>query len=272
VAGDLLARKALPVDEAERLVARLRVLLRVPDYHSQQAALTSLGKGGALARVALPDIEPLLRHDNAPLRAQAVSVVWSLDPASEMPWGTVLEFLRGPDSYTTSRVMMAVNSSGVSCASPGGRAVIAHLIRTLESRSTMSRSTTFLRNLGPKAGAALPALFELVPRNYSARYAISSIATGPEAMAQIGPFLRHPNDSVRSAAHEMAGRLGTAALADLLGALNDPDEKIAIQAANSLSYMGSKAREALPAMRLASKKAKLSVKSYIDAAIRNAGG
>ena len=39
----------------------------------------------------------------------------------------------------------------------------------------------------------------MTPRSYQARYAISSIATGPEAMAQVGPFLRHPNSTVRNA-------------------------------------------------------------------------
>jgi hypothetical protein len=271
-AGDLLARKALPASEAERLVARLRVFCRVPDVHSQQAALTALRNAGPLAREALPDIEPLLRHEIKSMRISALTLVWKLDPSSEAPWAAVLEALRGPDGFAANQMMIIVNKSGVSFASPGGRAVIAHLIHGLQTRSTADRSMTLLRNLGPKAGAALPALFEMVPHNYSARFTIRTIATGPEAMAQVGPFLRHPNDPVRSAAHEVANRLGPAALTDLLGALNDPDERIAIQAASSLSYMGSKAKEALPAMRQAAKKAKGTLKSSIDSAIRSAGG
>jgi HEAT repeat protein len=225
-----------------------------------------------LARPALPEIEALLRHDGPDIRLSAITLIWSLDKSSEKPWATVLDFVRGHETYQASQALAVVNRSGVSCSTPAGRAVIAHLIRTLANSSTRERAMTHLRTLGPKAGAALPTLFELVPRTYSARYAISSLATGPEAMAQVGPFLRHPNSSVRSAANEAAYRIGPAALADLLGALNDPDEQTAIQAANTLSNLGSRAKEAVPAMRLAAKKAKGTLKNYIDSAIRNAGG
>jgi hypothetical protein len=271
-AAYLLAHKALPAAEAERLVARLRVFLHVPDNSSQLAALRGVANAGEAGRVALPDVEGLLTHEYPTIQDEALRLVWRLDPSSRKAWAAVLAILRGHDRWRADRALSDLNRSKVPFSGPGAGAIMAHLINGLESTGTRSNSISRLRILGPKATAALPALFELSASTWDTRYAIPNIATGPEAMAHVGPYLRHPNSNVRSVAHSAAYRIGPAALADLLSALNDTDERIAIEAASTLSSLGKRAKDAVPAMRLVAKKAKGTLKSYIDSAIRSAGG
>ncbi len=271
---DLLSRPKLPPSEGDKIIELFRGLSRSADYSLREYALRAFATSPARGRTALAEVEALLADASPLLRADAVILYWKLEPGSEKPWAAVGDLLLGADyqhQEASNRLLPLIGKSAPRIDSPGGQVALAKLIEALRGPRADTAAGR-LRTLGPQALPALPALLEARRRSSNAHYAIEQLAVGADAMPYITPYLRHRDSSIRDAAHQAAYRIGVPAIGPLLGALGDPDEQVAMRAASTLSNLGGRAKEALPALREAEKRAAGSLKNQIGYAIRNMGG
>ena len=110
-----------------------------------------------------------------------------------------------------------------------------------------------LRVLGPEAEAALPALLQIAadPQCGDDRPRRALAAIGPRAVAPMISALTNSNERVRSCAALVLTSIGPSdrdAAAALLRSLSDPDARVRAHAAGGLSRIGADPEIAIPAL------------------------
>lgn len=209
----------------ERVIARLTEVVADPLAHpfAKKEALRTLGKYGAQARVAVPELvlqfRIIRRGQDLPLQEAIVDVLGKIGPAARTAI-PVLTRLVGQDLDIDRAVTRAIDRIML----PPEWIEIQELVKELRHKDPSHRlkAAKALGMLGRKADIAVPALFEVLLDSDSdvRRMALTALRTiQPDAKpadAIIQAYildLQDADDSVRLLAARMLGRIGPPAAA-----------------------------------------------------------
>jgi HEAT repeat protein len=184
---------------AEAAVPRLRTLLKKDtDFSIRQNALIALGRIGAAAAPAAPDVVELARDKNIALRAA------SLRALEQIPADAKLVRPLALDAMEDANIM--IRCRGVSLlwhVAPKHPDILPHVLELLKQPAGRNEMLELLGQMGPSAGRAVPALTKLLSdRDANARrqaiFALGRIGPAARpAVPQLLEQLRSPNLSVR---------------------------------------------------------------------------
>jgi HEAT repeat protein len=223
-AGEALAR-ADPAAAAETLSAVLR---DKENLGGRAWALAALLKLAPECQGTLPAVAELLHDPDARLRVEAAHVLWRM----KQPAGPVVEALCA--------------EANADEAAGGVQALIV------------------LREMGPAAGPAVPALLKILqrpalpddgkqwgpPHRLAVLRCLQEIGPGAAAAPALADLLKSGSPTVRAEAARTLGRMGPQAkpaLPALQGALRDPDRAVRAAADGSLRLLDAAGVKAPPA-------------------------
>ncbi len=191
------------------------------------AAAVALGKIGADAREAVPELTRALADTDPRVRGEAAAALGAIGPKAAAAVPELARMAVGEEEdLLADLVAKALGEIGA----PAVPALIS-MVRTGKPKVRV-RAMTAIGAIGPKADAALPEL---------------SLAIDDR------------DEEIRTAAAEALGAVGSgpkerAAILPLLEALKDEDRIVREQAAKALSQIGARTEEAIPGLIDAMKK------------------
>jgi HEAT repeat protein len=164
---DQLAAEGTKSAEA---VAPLQDLLKDASATVRAHSASALGAIGAAAKPAVPALIELLKDSDATVRRQAVKAMMKIHPGPQVMVPLFVQSLEDSDPGVRMRILHAISDAGPA-AVPG-------LIAALENDKTAYWVCLVLRDMGPAAKAAVPALTEKLkdPRPEIRREAILALA------------------------------------------------------------------------------------------------
>jgi len=146
----------------EQVVPYLVRALREERSDTRERLLTTLGMMGPAAEQAIPDISALLLDESSNIRVTAAATLVNIDCERRVEaWPTLLAALDG-DAFSASMAASTIGYLGAD-----GAAAVPALARLLgnRDREVRLRAISALRNIGPTARAAIPALEEAAKEN-----------------------------------------------------------------------------------------------------------
>ncbi len=142
----------VPGHAAAATVEELVRQLNAPDSTVRLEAINQLGARGASAAEAAGPLSALLKDKDPIVRRQAVKALVVIRPGSEVMIPVFIQLMNDPDPGVQMRVLSAVTEAGEN-AVPG-------LIEALKHDKASYWACVVLRQIGPPAKAAVPALTE----------------------------------------------------------------------------------------------------------------
>lgn len=159
-AGDMgvsLHASTMLAGMGEKVVPYLVRALKEDRSDARGRLLTTLGMMGPAAEGAIPDISALLHDESSTIRVTAAATLVNIDCERHVEaWPTLVAALEG-DAFSASMAASTVGYLGAD-----GAAAVPALIRLLgrTDREVRLRAISALRNIGPAAQPAIPALEE----------------------------------------------------------------------------------------------------------------
>jgi HEAT repeat protein len=142
----------------EKVVPYLVRALREDRSDARGRLLTTLGMMGPAAEGAIQDISALLHDQSSTIRVTAAATLVNIDCERRLEaWPTLVAALEG-DAFSASMAASTVGYLGAD-----GAAAVPALIRLLSHSDgeVRLRAISALRNIGPAAQSAIPALDEV---------------------------------------------------------------------------------------------------------------
>lgn len=187
-------------------------------------------------------------RDPIPLvRLHAATAVGSLGPAGRGLAGSLGRLIDDPDASVRAAAIKAVGATGTDDPQ-----LAAKVVARLDDPALRSAVLETLGKLGAASAGAAPKLVAIYPKAAKAeRLAILGAlgsAPSPESVAVIAGALKDADPAIRTAAVRARGSsqaVGDALLADLTGALSDPQLPVRRAAVEVLGQLGDKQPEKL---------------------------
>lgn len=173
---------------AAAAVAPLTSLLKDASADVRAHAAKSLGEIGEQARSAAPALLSLLKDDNPTVRRQAVKALGAIRPGPKVMIPLFVQLMKDSDPGVQMRILSAVSEAGQS-AVPG-------LIGALKDDEVAYWACVVLRQIGPAAKEAVPALAEKLKDSR------------PDIRIQAILALGAMDDAARTAVPQIAAALG----------------------------------------------------------------
>ena len=204
-----------PADETEtptaegentpETVASLTASLADPSAEVRARAAQKLGTMGELAKPAAAELTSLLKDEDPTVRRQAVSALGAIQPGPEVMLPLFAKLLQDSDPGVQLRVLNAVAETG--------EAAVPGLIKALDNDEVSYWACIVLRDIGPAAKDAVPALTEKLkdPREEIRMQAVLALGAIGEAAASAVPQIAAAleDEHVAPAATFVLGELGT---------------------------------------------------------------
>ncbi len=191
-------------DKAAEAVAPLVELLKDESAKARAHAACALGKIGSPAKPAVPALAELLKDPDETVRRQVVRAVMHIRPGPQVAIPLCVKLLEDSDPGIRVRVLSALADAG-SQAVPG-------LIEALKNDQAAYWACLVLRDMGPVAKDAVPAITERISdsRPEVRREAILALAAmGDAAAPAVGQIAAALSDQLTAAAATYAlGRIG----------------------------------------------------------------
>ncbi len=190
--------------KAADAVAPLTDLLKDGSAKVRAHAAWSLGAIGAAAKPAVPALAELLKDPDETVRRQVVKAVQAIHPGPAVVVPLCTKLLNDPDPAVRVRILQAIAEAGPK-AVPG-------LIAALNSDKAAYWACLALRDIGPAAKDAVPALAEKLkdPRPEIRREAILTLGAMKEAAIPVLPQIAAAlsDKHARTAATFAFGQIG----------------------------------------------------------------
>jgi HEAT repeat protein len=197
---DLAAQK----EKAAAAVAPLTELLKDASPEVRAHAANALGEIGAPARSAAEALSALLKDGDQSVRRQAVESIASIRPGSQVMIPIFIKLMEDPDPGVRQRILQAVSAAGVQA--------VPSLIEGLKNEKAAYWACLILRDMGPIAKDAVPALTEQLknPRLEIRREAALALgAIGADAKSALPALASLLDDSTgQEAATFVMGQIG----------------------------------------------------------------
>jgi HEAT repeat protein len=191
-------------EKAAEAVTPLTELLKSDSAKVRAHAAHSLGEIGPAARPAVDSLSQLLKDADETVRRQAVQAIGDIRPGPQVMVPLCVKLLEDPDPGVRLRVMNAI-------ADAGARAVPG-LIAALDNEKAAYWACLILRDIGPDAKDAVPALTKKLQDKDPEvrREAILALAAvGKEAESAVEPIAAAVKDEITCGAATYAlGRIG----------------------------------------------------------------
>jgi HEAT repeat protein len=203
-AARLEAIDQLGVQGGEAAAAPLTDLLKDPSAQVRAHAAAALGAIGNPAKSAVPALVELLKDDDPVVRRQAVQAIAAIRPGPQVTVPLCIKLLEDADPGVRLRILSAISEAGPA-AVPG-------LIEALSNDKAVYWACLVLRDLGPAAKDAVPALTARLddPRPEVRREAVLTLAAmdsaAEPAAERIGTLLK--DEQVAAAATYALARIG----------------------------------------------------------------
>ncbi|OHB85184.1 MAG: hypothetical protein A2V98_20435 [Planctomycetes bacterium RBG_16_64_12] len=198
---DQLGAQAANAAEA---VVPLTALLKDASAEVRAHAARSLGEIGAPAKPAAPELASLLKDDDPSVRRQAVKALAAIRPGPKVMLPLFIKLMKDSDPGVQMRVLNATAEAG--------EAAVPGLIEALKNDELAYWACVVLRDIGPSAKAAVPALAEKLndPRPDIRLQAVLALGAMKEASLPVVPQLAAllGDDHARTAATFVLGQLG----------------------------------------------------------------
>lgn len=233
--------------EDAKTVPQLIEALKAPAAADRARAARALAKLGSAAKPAAESLTAMLKDEDATVRRQAVRAIVAIHPGPEVMIPLFVKAMEGADSGVQIRMLDAVTDAGAA-AVPG-------LIKALDNEKAAYWACIVLRNLGPVAKDAVPALTRQlsskqleIPREAalalgaigadaaSALPQLANALDNPQAceaatfaIGQIGKMPEGAAEKIRAQANGKDPMLGTISYWTL--ARTNPQDKTAVEAA-----------------------------------------
>ena len=221
-------------------------VLRTGTSVTRAVAMGALGKFGAAAKPAVPDLLTVFREASDSLRANAEAALLGIGPDA-VPG--LIGGLKSP--------YHAIRQGSASTLAHFGNVegVVPALVETLADPRSGARvhAAVALGRIGPGNPANLAALRAALKDKDGLVRVASARALGnfgrhlQEVVPDLVAMRPLTQPHTRNAAREAVGRLGEGAVPILIGFLKDPDAELRATAADLLDPFGPKAAEAVPA-------------------------
>lgn len=186
-------------------VASAVALLADPSAEVRARAAQSLGALGEAAKPAAAELTALLNDDDPAVRRQAVGALAAIQPEPEVMIPLFTKLLEDSDPGVQLRVLQALADAG--------EAAVPGLIKALDADETEYWACVVLRDIGPAAKDAVPALTEKLndPREEIQIQAILALGAMGEAALSAVPQIAAAlgNEHVAPVATFALGQLGS---------------------------------------------------------------
>jgi HEAT repeat protein len=189
---------------AASAVGSLTELLKDASPEVRAHAAHALGQIGAASKLAAAPLSALLKDSNDVVRRQAIMALGAIRPGPQVMIPIFVDLMDDPDEGVRQRVLHAVSQAGAP-AVPG-------LIEALKNEKAVYWACLVLREMGPVAKDAIPALAGLLknPRPEVRREAVLALgsmrADAVPALDQIGALLKDAD--AQEAATYALGQIG----------------------------------------------------------------
>jgi HEAT repeat protein len=191
-------------DKAAEAVGPLVELLKDTSAQVRAHVAWSLGRIGRPAAAAVPALVALVKDPDEAVRRQAVGAVVAIRPGPKVTLPLAVNLLEQSDPAVRIRALNAIADTGAD-AVPG-------LIEALKNEKAVYWACLVLREIGPAAKDAVPALVATLhhPRAEVRREAILALAAMDEAAASAVPSIAGAlgDPHTRVAATYALGRIG----------------------------------------------------------------
>ena len=191
-------------DKAAAAVGPLTELLKDPSAKVRAHAARALGEIGAAAKPAVPALAELIKDSNEMVRRQVVKAVMRIRPGPQVTVPLCVKLLEDPDPGVRHRILQAITEAGPQA--------VPALIAALKNDKAAYWACLVLREMGPAAKAAVPALAEKLkdPRPGTRREAILTLGAMNEAALPVLPQIAAclNDEHTRTAATFVLGQLG----------------------------------------------------------------
>lgn len=137
---------------AETSVNELLEALNSPDTKTQVKAIDELGAQGSRAVQTVGPLSELLKADDAVVRRHVVKALVAIHPGPKIMIPIFIKLMKDPDPGVQTRVLSAITEAG--------EAAVPGLIEALNNDEAAYWVCVVLRQIGPAAKAAAPALTE----------------------------------------------------------------------------------------------------------------
>jgi HEAT repeat protein len=255
----LTAMRRLDVSESklpQTVIPPLVRVLKDPNLAMRESALSVLGNMGADAKVAVPAIIPLLKHEDYMGRSAAETLQKIGEPAkAAIPH--IIPLLKHKDVGTRGAAVSAIGRLGKSTPAT----VMRHIVPLLKDREPYIQAAVIdaLPDTGEPAKASMPLIIPLLKHK---DYRVKSSALG--ALAVIGKSHANANvlvphivtvlndrePYVRDGAIDALGKIGKSSpdlvMPHLLKLLKSPDSRDRGHTMMALANMRSAAKAAVP--------------------------
>ena len=141
-------------EKAAEAVAPLTELLQDGSAKVRAHAVWALGAIGAAAKPAVPALAELVKDPDETVRRQVVKAVMHIHPGPQVTIPLCIKLLQDPDPGVQARILNAISEAGPQ-AVPG-------LIEALKNEKAAYWACVVLRDMGPPAKDAVPALVEAI--------------------------------------------------------------------------------------------------------------
>ncbi len=190
--------------KAAAAVGPLTELLSDPSPAIRAHAAKSLGEIGDPAKQAAPELVKLLKDADETVRRQAMQALVVLRPGRELMLPLFEKIMAGSDAAEQMRILHAISEAG--------EAAVPRLIKALKNEKVAYWACIVLRDMGPKAKAAVPALIETLksPRPDVRREAVLALGVMDDAALPAVPQIAEllGDENAATAATFVLGQLG----------------------------------------------------------------
>jgi HEAT repeat protein len=137
-------------EKAAEAVAPLAVLLKDPTAMVRAHAAMALGEIGEPSKSAAPALVDLLKDGDEVVRRQAVKALVKIRPGPKVMLPLFVQAMESSDPSVQVRILHAISEAG--------EAAVPGLINALQNEKVAYWACIVLRDIGPSAKAAVPAL------------------------------------------------------------------------------------------------------------------
>ena len=291
----LMTLGALGRDAKDDVPAIARAL-RHPNKNVRANAISALGQIGPLAKPAVPELvktlAKALTDNDREVRDHITRTLGTIGPEAKVAVPTLIKILEDPDEEArldAAEALVEIGSGTKAAAKAlkeiarqGNGFLTVHaglclwriekdgdlakdFMRCLKNPHHFVREEAVraLRDLGPQAKSAVPALIEVLQHDPNADVRLTAGGTlgaiGPGAKAAIPSLtkaLKDPDPHISRTAAWALGRIGAeAAVADLVKAMKSKDRNLRFAATSALANLGSSTEPVLKALQAATKDA-----------------
>jgi HEAT repeat protein len=190
---------------ADASVAELQTALKSPDAMVRAHAVESLAEMGPAAQAAAADLAGLVKDPDAKVRRQVIRALVAIRPGVEIGAKAFVSLMEDQDPGVRLRAMSAIADAGP--------AAVPLLIESLKNEKVAYWACLVLRDMGPEAKDAVPALTETLSSKQPqvCREALLALAAiGQPAAAAVPRIAALVGDGLHGTAATYAlGAIGT---------------------------------------------------------------